>query len=113
MEILLVMALIGGIVLWVVLRNKPEKEDTPVAPYKLEPIAETVVEATPAPQEIAEATPAPQEIAEAPVIKKVRKPRTPKVEKEIEKPIPKKVAVKKATPPTKAVAMKAPKPKKI
>ena len=103
MEILLVMALIGGIAVWFVLRNKPVKTSVPVAPYKLEPITETVVEATPA----------PQEIVEAPVIKKVRKPRTPKVEKEIENPIPKKVAVKKATPPTKAVAMKAPKSKKI
>jgi hypothetical protein len=103
MEILLVMALIGGIAMWFILREKPVKENMPVAPYKLEPITETVVETTTI----------PQEIAEAPVIKKVRKPRTPKVEKEIEKPIPKKVAVKKATPPTKAVAMKAPKPKKI
>lgn len=101
MEILLVMILIAGVAWWAVLRDKSAKETTLVAPYKLEPSTESIVQTV------------PQEIVTSPVVKKVRKPRTPKVEKEIEKPIPKKVAIKKAIAPKQTIAsIKTPKSKK-
>lgn len=114
MEFLIVIAVLGIIVWWVLFRE-PATPDTSLAPYKVEtPVAslEPVAEPKSEPVTMAFPTVVNDQITdavtqEAPPAKKPRKPRTPKVQAVELKVAPKKAVVKKATT-VKAVAMKAP-----